>query len=209
MSHAINPRVVDISHHNVVTSFDDVRAAGILGVIHKSSQGAAMVDGQYAARRQAALDAGLMWGAYHFADGSDPVEQVRHFIEAAQPDANTLMCLDWEPNGNSTMGLDDARAFLTEFQQRMGRKAVLYSGNLAKEQLGDEADDFFGSHRLWLTQYGPVPRVQASWQSFWLWQFTGDGIGPTPHGIPGIETNGLDINSYDGSDDQLVSEWAS
>jgi hypothetical protein len=50
--------------------------------------------------------------------------------------------------------------------------------------------------------------VQASWQSFWLWQYTGDGSGPAPHAIDGCQKN-IDISSYQGDPDQLAAEWAS
>ena len=42
-----------------------------------------------------------------------------------------------------------------------------------------------------------------------LWQFTGDGIGPQPHALPGIATRGIDINSYTGTREQLALDWAS
>jgi GH25 family lysozyme M1 (1,4-beta-N-acetylmuramidase) len=64
------PRVVDISHHNTVTDLRATAAAGIWGVIHKSSQGRGYRDPDYAARRPRRKAAGLLWGAYHFNDGS-------------------------------------------------------------------------------------------------------------------------------------------
>lgn len=207
----INPTVLDLSHHNEIDTkaggFSAVYRAGIRGIIHKSSQGVGMTDAKYAARRKMATDAGLLWGAYHFADNQDVDAQVGHFIRAAQPDENTLMALDFEPNANHTMSIAQARTFLTKIAAILGRKAVLYSGNLAKEQL-KSADPFFGSHRLWLSQYGAVPNVQRSWSAPWLWQFTGDGLGPKPHAIAGIIGNGIDINSYAGTSAQLATEWA-
>jgi len=167
-----------------------------------------MVDKSYALRRQKALDAGLLWGAYHFADGSDPKEQFDHFLETAEPDENTLMCLDWEPY-KSVMSLKSARTFLEYGADKLGRKLVLYSGNQAKEQLGKKKDEFFGSHRLWLCQYGPKPVCQASWDKPWLWQFTDGKLGPVPHKIDGIDGSGIDINSFDGTVEELKTSWAS
>ena len=94
---------------------------------------------------------------------------------------------------------------------QFGRRPVLYSGSLIKEQLGDEEDAFFGAHRLWLAEYGPVPQPQRSWRSPWLWQYSGDGIGPDPKTVPGIPGAGgaVDCNSYDGPPDRLAAEWAS
>lgn len=204
------PVVVDMYHGDAVTSFKLAAAQGIKGIIHKASQGTTVTDPAYAQRRIAAKAAGLLWGAYHFATNEDPAAQVQHFLSCAQPDAQTLVALDYEPNGNNTMSLTQATKFLQAIEGSLGRKAVLYSGNLIKETLiGPSA--FFGSHRLWLAEYGPVAKLPAAWSKYWLWQFSGDGIGPGPHTVPGIPGAGgaLDINTYDSTAEQLALEWAS
>jgi hypothetical protein len=66
----MQPLVIDIYHGDAVQDFARVKAAGIIGVIHKASQGGAVVDRAYASRRKLALAAGLKWGAYHFFDFS-------------------------------------------------------------------------------------------------------------------------------------------
>ena len=207
----INLVVVDLYHGDRVESFAAAAASGIRGIIHKASQGADDVDPLYAERRSAALGAGLRWGAYHFGTGAEVDAQVANFVQAAQPDAGTLVALDYEPNGPDTMTLPQARAFLVGVAAQLGRRPVLYSGSLIKEQLGEEEDAFFGAHRLWLAEYGPVPRPPRSSRSAWLWQYSGDGIGPDPKTVPGIPGAGgaVDCNSYDGTADQLIAEWAS
>jgi len=204
----IHPRVIDISHYDKVDDdgFEQAKAFGIWGVIHKASEGPGNIDHSYEDRRLDAIDAGLLWGAYHFIRPGDVAGQVRHFLERAAPDDETLLALDYEVN---KVPLTAAREFLRMVAEKVGRKPVLYSGNTIKEKLGHAKDEFFGSHRLWLAQYGPVPRIPNSWQSAWLWQYTGDGVGPTPHNVPGIHIpGGLDISSYAGSEDQLKFEWA-
>lgn len=203
------PMVIDISHHNPVSSFRMVAASGIRGVIHKATQGTHVTDEMYDHRRATALACGLLFGAYHFGNGSDPEAQVEHFLSVAKPDAKTLVALDWEgrAKGDTQMTRAQATEFLDIIENKLGRKAVLYSGNVVKEQV-PKPDTFLGSHRLWLCEYGPEPRLPASWQKFWLWQFTGDGIGPKPHKVDGIPVNGLDINHYDGTIDDLAKEWA-
>jgi GH25 family lysozyme M1 (1,4-beta-N-acetylmuramidase) len=207
----INRMVVDLYHGDEVVSFAEAAQAGIRGIIHKASQGAGMADPRYAARRGQALAAGLMWGAYHFGTGADVDAQVANFLQAAEPDNRTLVALDYEPNGPDTMTLDQARAFLVGVAGRLGRNPVLYSGSLIKEQLGDAADPFFAAHRLWLAEYGPVPHPQRSWPAAWLWQYSGDGIGPDPKTVPGIPgaRGYVDCNSYDGTPDRLAADWAS
>ena len=48
---AINPLVVDLSHHNEVADFDKIKAAGIAGIIHKATEAIGFVDNMYAVRR--------------------------------------------------------------------------------------------------------------------------------------------------------------
>jgi lysozyme len=206
----MQPLVIDIYHGDPVQDFDKVKASGIVGVIHKATQGGAVVDQAYASRRKLAFAAGLKWGAYHFFDFSaSPQAQADHFLSVADADADTLVALDWENVGNREPSAALARAFLEEIETKLGRKAVIYSGNVAKEQLSG-SDAYFGSHRLWLCQYSSSFKVQASWTAPWLWQNNGDSYGPGPHSIPGIA--GLCDNNTivpPMTVEQLLAEWAS
>lgn len=51
--------VIDISHFQTVTSFEQVKDSGIVGVIHKATQGRTFVDAKYHARRQRAHRIGI------------------------------------------------------------------------------------------------------------------------------------------------------
>lgn len=206
----MQPIVIDIYHGDPVTDFSATKASGIIGVIHKATQGGAVVDQAYASRRKLALAAGLLWGAYHFFDFSAPPSaQADHFLSVAAPDSNTLIALDWENVGSREPSAALAKAFLQEIEAKLGRKAVIYSGNVAKEQLRGK-DDYFGSHKLWLCQYSSKWVVQQSWTAPWLWQNNGDSYGPGPHSIPGIK--GLCDNNTlvpPMTADQLIKDWAS
>lgn len=198
----MTPNVIDIYHGNVVHDFAALKAVGVLGVIHKCTQGATYADPLYATRRKQATDAGLLWGAYSFNTGENVAAQINEFFSHAEPDANTLMALDFEDNPHSQMNLGQARQFLQLADTKLGRKLVIYSGNRAKDLLGGQVDPFLGSHRLWLPQYGPVSKTQASWKSPWLWQYSETGR------LPGTD-GAVDLNAYLGTPDQLKQEWAS
>ena len=73
--------VVDISHHNGNVNLAKAKEDGILGVIQKATQGQTFKDPTYQRNRQKAKDAGLLWGAYHFATGSDGLKQAQHFLD--------------------------------------------------------------------------------------------------------------------------------
>ena len=156
---ANKPLVIDIYYGDQVQDFARTKAFGIVGVIHKASEATGFTDKLYGARRKLATDLGLKWGAYHFFHGVDPVAEADHFLKVAEPDADTLVALDWEdvPHSPSKTGVNAlmstappasaARAFLERIEDRLGRKAVIYSGNVAKEQING-ADAYFGAHRL-------------------------------------------------------------
>ncbi len=208
----INLRVIDIYRGDKVESYQKAAQAGIWGVIHKATTGATGSDPEYEKRRQPALSANLLWGAYHWGTGADVSEQVDNFLNVAKPDATTLVALDYE---DQKMSLQQARQWLTLIEQRQGRKAVLYSGHLIKDKLGNNNDPFFGAHRLWLAHYNPNPTMQKSWTKYWLWQYT-DGTDSNPQlvpksvdGVPGDAKGHLDCDSYDGTQAQLTAEWAS
>lgn len=197
----MTPNIIDIYHGNIVHDFAALKAAGILGIVHKCTQGAGYADPLYATRRKQATDAGLLWGAYSFNTGEPIPAQVDEFFSHADPDNNTLMALDFEDNPHSQMSIGQARQFLQLADQRLGRNLVLYSGNRVKDLLGGQNDTFLGQHRLWLPQYGPVAKVQASWSSYWLWQYSETG---KLNGTDGA----IDLNVYAGSAVQLANEWS-
>lgn len=225
-TNVVTPRVVDIYHGDVlfaevhrtdpVADFRALGQAGIWGVIHKATQGAGVNDPAYAARVRNARLAGLLTAAYHFNTGDTIQGQVNHFFDAAKPDDATMMALDFEDNRASQMSLSQAVQFLQIADEKLGRKLWLYSGNRIKELIVNasaEVRETFACRPLWLCEYGPVQRMtdanghQLPWDAPTLWQFTGDGIGPMPHTLPGIVTKGIDINSFSGSRDELTAVW--
>src|SRR5258708_23667438 len=148
------PLVIDIYYGDQVLDLAETKAFGIVGVIHKASEATGFTDKLYGARRKLVADLGLKWGAYHFFHGAEPVAEADHFLGVAEPDADTLIALDWEdvPRAGAP-DAHQARAFLERIEERLGRKALIYSGNVAKEAIKG-SDPYFAAHRLWLAQYG-------------------------------------------------------
>ena len=183
------PIVVDLSHNNPgPIDFAKAKAAGVIAVIHKASQGLHFVDPQYASRRAAARKAGLLWAAYHFATGDDVGQQVQHFLTAAaggdaELDADTLLILDWEENpGGTHLSRSQALAFLGAIEAATGRRPVLYGGSLIKAQTVGDRDDPLGDYWLWLADYSSHPTTPVPWAKPWLLQYTDTATVP---GIPG------------------------
>jgi lysozyme len=199
MSFPKNNYVVDLSHWNTVTDFAEVADAGVLGVVHKFSQGAGYKDTDYKQRCRDALDIGLRFGRYHFADNTNVQQQVTNFLTDWTP--GELLALDWEDLNPQTMTLMQAVEFVEEVEMRTGVVPVLYSGNTLKEALKGTANAALSRCRLWLPQYGPEPVCPPGWTKPWLWQFTEDGR------IEGIE-GAVDLDAYDGAPEDLMIEWS-
>ena len=123
MSEPINPRVVDLSHWGPAHDYDAVKDAGIVGVIYKATQGIGFTDHTYVQQQHAAKTAGLKWGAYHFADGSDLDRQVTNFLRFAAPDPDELFCLDWEDNSGDTMSANGVKKWVWRSRQLSSRTA--------------------------------------------------------------------------------------
>lgn len=190
--------------------------AGIFAVIHKASQGSNYTDARYLQRAAAAKQAGMLWGAYHFLDASDPEKQAKHFLSVVNPTPDDNICLiaDYEKTKGDTPSLHQLGTFMSYIDANVdGASCVCYSGDLIRETLtdhigGHQADDmkgsmnYFGSHRLWLAEYGPHENIPKPWSKAWAWQFSETGR------EPGIVGN-VDLNWYDGTREQLAAEWKS
>lgn len=182
---------------------------GLRGIIHKASQGSDLKDKKYSVRKPQALEAGFLWGAYHFGTGDDVDEQVDNFLEAVGDYSNTLLALDFEPNPKgSSMSLPQAVSFLEKVYKKTGQRPILYSGHFIKEAINKNSiyNVTLSRYRLWLCQYGPKAVVPSVWDNYWLWQYTGDGIGQKPHTIDGIQGD-VDLNVFNGDVNQLKKEW--
>src|SRR2546421_1091901 len=73
--------VVNMSHYDLMRpDFTGMANEGVAGVIHEATFRLER-DARYSERQRAALEAGLLWGAYHFADATNPTRQADHFLD--------------------------------------------------------------------------------------------------------------------------------
>jgi lysozyme len=187
--------VVNLSHYDTMrVDFPGMKSEGIIGVIHEASYPPFARDAHYALRQQAATRAGLLWGAYHYANATDPVRQADHFLRVvsnawAQADPTSrpegvLLVLDFEKNGHypgGTMRVDQAIAFVERIRERTGKYPGIYSGEyhmqktLGSPKVSPTYRGVLANCWLWLANYGARPRVAGPWSYWHLWQYTGDG----------------------------------
>jgi len=219
--------VVDLSHFNRVNDFAAARESGIIGVIHKASEGGDWVDPLYTQRRAQAEAAGLLWGAYHFGTFQrSGAEQAAMFLATVQPDPHTLIALDLElneRNPSNTMDITRAEAFVRAIQNATGRLPVLYvhPAWADGEAMGGRGRTLGGVIRpgsmlaacdLWLADYRNRPELPSAWagRGWLLWQYAGDGAAggsfkPRTRLVSGI--NSCDRNLFAADRASLIAYW--
>jgi lysozyme len=211
--------VADFYHGNPVdfTKLAAARWNGIAcpAVIMKCTQGATYADPLYAQRLGEAVAAGFLVAPYAFNTGDDIATQINEFLTHAHIVADMGGWLDYEDNRVSEMTLPEALEWMDRYDQATGRTSGMYSGNRIKETIITATDaqrDFLAAHALWGCEYGaefvmkdangkPLP-----WDAPFLWQFSGDGAGPEPHTLDGLQ-QGADLSIFRGSADQLRAAW--
>jgi lysozyme len=228
--------VVNMSHYDSMRpDFTGMKSEGIIGVIHEATFPRYQRDGRYAERQTAALRAGLLWGAYHFGDATDPVRQADHFLsvvasarpmismeekEARRP--GVLLILDFEKNGHypgGTMSVSQAVRFAERIKERTGSYPGLYCSEYRLRQMlyGSGAAE---AHRralsncwLWIANYHFRPRNTAPWGDWRMWQYTGDGkcdLRPRemyPKSVANIRK--AERNFFNGNNTALQAFWRS
>jgi lysozyme len=205
--------VLDMFHgdnNEKIPDFARLKSNGIIACIHKATQGTGYIDQRFSDRAAAAAEAEMPFYAYHFNDGSDPIEQAKRFLDVG--DRTEVLvggCLDFEPN-KTNMTLEGAVAFLRYCDRLEGYSMPLYSGNRIREELSQDSASvlhyglFFKQRLLWLAEYGPHERLPAPWvdQSKVLWQFSEDGQ------IGGIAGH-VDTSYWPGTAAELEAAWRS
>ena len=195
---------IDVSHHQDVIDWPTVAASGQQFVFAKATEGRAFVDPMYAFNKAGAEAAGLLFGAYHFAqpdDGPlDPIREADHFVDHALLQAgNLLPVLDIERTG----GLSQAEVtawilrWLERVTERLGVRPIVYtSPNGWDARTGDTtAVAAAGYTVLWVAHWGvTTPRLPADdWNGngWTFWQYTSQGS------VPGI-LGRVDLDWYEG-----------
>lgn len=200
--------VIDISQHNTVTSFAEVKTNGIVGVFHKATQGKNIVDAKYHNRRQRALDAGLLRGANHFGTKGNVDAPVANFLDTVNPSKTDLLVLYFEPNGESgTMTRAEAEKFVTLVKEKTGRFLGLYSGqSFIREKVGSNTKTVLKNCFLRLAPYASEnPVAPPAWTTYTLRQYTDGNAGDQPHQVPGIGR--CDRDKFNGDEADLQKLW--
>jgi lysozyme len=201
--------VIDISHYeNVSQDFAVVAASAINAVILKATQGIGFVDPTFLVRAAEASAAGLLVGAYHFLDGSDPFKQMAHFRKIVGVTGITWLSIDWEPYPQSQASQLHAEEAVSALRSHAPQRAgdtgqwpVIY---MNRYMLAEPSPTLMNC-ALWLAEYGSRPICPPGFSSWKLWQHTDGNVGSSVVPVPGIGP--CDRSKFAGTAQQLKQWW--
>jgi lysozyme len=195
--------VIDISHYETVSqNFAETAAAGIAAVILKATQGTDFVDPTFLSRVAEAKAAGLLVGAFHFLDGSNPAEQIAHFLTVAKSEASVdWLAVDWEAYPESQATVMQAATAVASVQAAMGEWPIIYMNRY----MLTAPNATLSRCALWLAEYGSRPICPPGWSEWALWQHTNGQVGSAPVPVPGIGP--CDRSRFAGTVEQLKAWW--
>ncbi|UFW91989.1 glycoside hydrolase family 25 protein (plasmid) [Bradyrhizobium barranii] len=198
------PVCIDISHHQGFPHFKDVRAAGVLGIIHKATEGTTFVDPNRVENCASALAAGLAVSTYFWLKPGDGRSQAQFYLETIHAKRGERVCIDYEEEGCVVETLHDAIQALLDAD--LDLRITVYSGHLLKDELGHVCDSYLQDKTdLWLAEYRTESTIDdVSWASrtypcWTLHQYSETGE------VPGIDDSCVDFNRFNGSSDEFLT----
>lgn len=198
-----HPKCIDISHWQGLPYFEKVRAAGVIAMIHKATEGTGYSDPNCITNIINATKAGIKCCTYHWLKPGDAAEQMAYYLRVVDPVPGERMVIDYEEDGCTLDDLHEAVDALAADPR--GLQITVYSGHLLKEQLGSDGDAFLtGLTDLWLAQYttGTPSWPSNTYPEWTLWQYSESGS------VDGIDGSAVDLDRFNGSDADLL-KWIS
>jgi lysozyme len=185
--------VIDISHWQDKVDFAAIKKAGVVGVIAKCTEGTSYIDPTYEDRMNAAIEAGLCWGAYHFLKHGDIAAQMEWFDRNHDLSQGSRIAIDYE---DSPCTLGDLQQALEALSKIDGTQQIcVYAGGLLKGQIDpNKVYPWLEPYPLWLAQYtsGKISWPTNVWPTWTLWQFSDKGT------VPGV-SGACDVNAFNGT----------
>lgn len=195
---------IDVSAHQGKIDWKKVKDAGYEFAFLKATEGGDWVDSTFATNRKEAREAGLAVGYYHYFRPPRPVEdQIANFVKTVgkvEGDALRLV-IDtedekmWKPY-NIEQRIKMIEDWCKGVQKELGvtpQITIYGSPNFFRDVLQNSPQ--LAKYSLWIANYNVAePIVPKLWTKWDFWQYTEKGK------VPGIASDGVDINMFHGND---------
>jgi GH25 family lysozyme M1 (1,4-beta-N-acetylmuramidase) len=197
---AITPNIVpsglpglDVSHYQGTINWTTVKSQGATFAYIKATEGTTYRDPQFSANYTNAYYAGIVRGAYHFAQpaSSSGAAQADYFAAhggAWSADGKTLpgmLDIEYNPNGATCYGLSQASmrtwitSFLNEYHAKTTRWATIYTTTDWWTTCTGNTSAYANNDPLDIARYSSsVGTLPAGWGFYTFWQFADSGKFP-------------------------------
>ncbi len=192
---------IDVSHHQKEVDWFKIKTGEVSFAFMKATEGITLKDRQFERNWQAASDAAIIRGAYHFyLPYLSPEKQAEHFIRTVKLHPGDLPpVLDVEVKGRKSKEQlqKDVKVWLRIVENAYAAKPIIYTGyTFYKDYLAGEFDDY----PLWIAHYKVDKlKIEKDYKTkLAFWQHTDNGV------VDGIE-RGVDCNVFYGTMRDLKS----
>lgn len=202
------PRLIDVSNHQGIVSWDAVAASGIVGAFSKCTEGAYYRDPYFSRNWSEMKRVNLLKGAYHFARPSSgtPDAEAAYFLDAVDRagglETGDILVLDLEDtnyHGGGSYGSAGAWAlgFCQYLEEAVGFAPVVYWAPWYRpDDIAAVAD--LANYPLWIAAYQvTMPPAPAPWSVVSFWQHSSTGR------VPGVNGD-CDLNVFNGPADRIA-----
>ena len=191
---------IDVSHYQGEINWERAAADGIRFAFIKATEGVSITDETFADHWEAAGEAGIYRGAYHFfRAGTDAEAQAKHFLKVTaglSAELPAVLDLEVTDRQGAAQIVKGAQAWMKTVEKGSGRKPLLYTmPRFADDFLGDKLAEY----PLWVVdlRVGP-PRLPKAWEDWTFWQYSHHGH------VDGIQEE-VDLNCFKGDAEALAA----
>ncbi|KAG8778611.1 hypothetical protein FRC12_024899 [Ceratobasidium sp. 428] len=200
------PQGIDVSGYQPDVNWQTVKANGVEFAYIKATEGTTYTNPEFASQYNGAYDAGLIRGAYHFAQPADSTgaAQANYFLEHGgkwSNDGKTLpgaLDLEYAPSGDKCYGLSAAAMtswitdFVKTYQTATTRYPVIYTSTSWWQLCTGNSDAFGANSPLWVARYADaVGDLPAGWTTWTIWQYANSGPNPGDQDVFNGDSAGL------------------
>jgi lysozyme len=197
---------VDVSKYQGLIDWDQVRGSGTQFAYIKATEGGDLMDEAFARNWEAAKNAGIRRGAYHFVYWCRPAQEQMAWFEQNVPyDPQALPpVLDVELTPDSKTckhmpqretALATIAEMLREMEYHYGRRPVIYTTvDFYQRFLRQD----FADYPIWVRSTKYYPSVKYGDRRWHFWQYQSDGT------VAGIRAK-VDRNAFYGSGEQWLA----
>jgi hypothetical protein len=167
---------VDVSNNNGVVDMATLSKEGYRFVICKATQGNYFIDKYFQNNIRNAKAAGMVTGAYHFAEYTDiesAINEAVFFMTVALQENVDFLAIDIEDKkiqGDLTAATD---AFFYQLQKTTNKPVVVY-GN--PDYFKEHFQTTVQKYNLWIANYNVSTPDVWCWDKYDIWQYSEDGI---------------------------------